>query len=97
MRDARRVAGRAFAPQSIIYTSSSGTFEGRALVLPAHVHQPRAHSWWFITGEDQFLVNMPMFHIGGLGLSFSMLVRRIDRAAGALRPIASGRWCARRV
>jgi carnitine-CoA ligase len=36
---------------------------------------PGPESWPFITGADRFLVNMPMFHIGGLGLSFAMLAR----------------------
>ena len=62
--------------QSIIYTSgTTGPSKG---VLSSYVHMytnPGPESWWFITGEDRFLVNMPMFHIGGLGLSFAMLAR----------------------
>ncbi len=62
--------------QSIIYTSgTTGPSKG---VLSSYLHMytnPGPESWWFVTGEDRFLVNMPMFHIGGLGLSFAMLVR----------------------
>ena len=62
--------------QSIIYTSgTTGPSKG---VLSSYLHMytnPGPESWWFVTGEDRFLVNMPMFHIGGLGLSFAMLAR----------------------
>ncbi|MEI7547918.1 MAG: AMP-binding protein, partial [Actinomycetota bacterium] len=62
--------------QSIIYTSgTTGPSKG---VLSSYLHMytnPGPESWWFVTGEDRFLVNMPMFHIGGLGLSFTMLAR----------------------
>jgi crotonobetaine/carnitine-CoA ligase len=36
---------------------------------------PGPEAWPCITGEDRFLVNMPMFHIGGMGLPFAMLAR----------------------
>ena len=62
--------------QSIIYTSgTTGPSKG---VLSSYLHMytnPGPESWPCITGEDRFLVNMPMFHIGGLGLSFAMLAR----------------------
>ena len=62
--------------QSIIYTSgTTGPSKG---VLSSYLHMytnPGPESWHFVTGEDRFLVNMPMFHIGGLGLSFAMLAR----------------------
>ena len=32
-------------------------------------------TWHFVTGEDRFLVNLPIFHIGGVGLPFVMLAR----------------------
>ena len=62
--------------QSIIYTSgTTGPSKG---VLSSYLHMytnPGPEAWHFVTGEDRFLVNMPMFHIGGLGLSFAMLAR----------------------
>jgi len=62
--------------QSIIYTSgTTGPSKG---VLSSYLHMytnPGPESWYFITGEDRFLVNMPFFHIGGLGLCFAMLAR----------------------
>jgi carnitine-CoA ligase len=62
--------------QSIIYTSgTTGPSKG---VLSSYLHlftNPGPEAWPFITGEDRFLANMPMFHIGGTGLPFAMLAR----------------------
>ncbi len=62
--------------QSIIYTSgTTGPSKG---VLSSYLHMytnPGPEAWHFIDGSDRFLVNMPMFHIGGMGLPFAMLVR----------------------
>jgi crotonobetaine/carnitine-CoA ligase len=62
--------------QSIIYTSgTTGPSKG---VLSSYLHMytnPGPESWHFVTGDDRFLVNMPLYHIGGLGLSFAMLAR----------------------
>lgn len=62
--------------QSIIYTSgTTGPSKG---VLSSYCHlytNAGPDSWHFITGEDRFLVNMPVFHIGGLGIPFVMLAR----------------------
>jgi len=62
--------------QSIIYTSgTTGPSKG---VLSSYLHMytnPGPEAWPFITGEDRFLVNNPMFHIGGMGLPFAMLAR----------------------
>ncbi len=62
--------------QSIIYTSgTTGPSKG---VLSSYCHlytNAGPDSWHFIHGEDRFLVNMPIFHIGGLGLPFVMLAR----------------------
>ena len=62
--------------QSIIYTSgTTGPSKG---VLSSYLHMytnPGPESWPFVRPDDRFLVNMPMFHIGGMGLSFAMLAR----------------------
>jgi carnitine-CoA ligase len=62
--------------QSVIYTSgTTGPSKG---VLSSYLHMytnPGPEAWPCVTGNDRFLVNMPMFHIGGLGLSFAMLAR----------------------
>lgn len=62
--------------QSVIYTSgTTGPSKG---VLSSYLHMytnPGPESWPFVTGEDRFLVNNPMFHIGGMGLAFAMLAR----------------------
>jgi crotonobetaine/carnitine-CoA ligase len=63
-------------PQSIIYTSgTTGPSKG---VLSSYCHlytNAGPETWPFITGEDRFLVNMPVFHIGGMGIPFVMLAR----------------------
>lgn len=63
-------------PQSIIYTSgTTGPSKG---VLSSYLHMfsnAGPESWPFVTGEDRFLINMPLFHIGGMGVSYVMLVR----------------------
>jgi len=62
--------------QSIIYTSgTTGPSKG---VLSSYLHlytNAGPESWHFVTGEDRYLVNMPVFHIGGLGIPFVMLAR----------------------
>jgi crotonobetaine/carnitine-CoA ligase len=63
-------------PQSVIYTSgTTGPSKG---VLSSYLHlysNAGPEAWPFVTGEDRYLVNMPIFHIGGLGVPFVMLAR----------------------
>jgi crotonobetaine/carnitine-CoA ligase len=62
--------------QSIIYTSgTTGPSKG---VLSSYLHiftNAGPETWHFVTGEDRFLINMPIFHIGGMGVTFVMLAR----------------------
>ena len=62
--------------QAIIYTSgTTGPSKG---VLSSYLHlytNAGPESWHFVTGEDRYLVNLPIFHIGGLGIPFVMLAR----------------------
>ena len=62
--------------QSIIYTSgTTGPSKG---VLSSYLHlytNAGPDSWHFVTGDDRFLVNMPIYHIGGSGIPFVMLAR----------------------
>ena len=62
--------------QSIIYTSgTTGPSKG---VLSSYLHlytNAGPDSWAMVTAEDRFLVNMPLFHIGGMGLPFVMFAR----------------------
>ena len=62
--------------QSIIFTSgTTGPSKG---VLSSYLHiftNAGPESWPFVTGEDRFLINMPIFHIGGMGVIFVMLAR----------------------
>jgi crotonobetaine/carnitine-CoA ligase len=62
--------------QSIIYTSgTTGPSKG---VLSSYLHlytNAGPESWPMVGGDDRMLVNMPIFHIGGLGIPFVMLAR----------------------
>ncbi len=62
--------------QAIIYTSgTTGPSKG---VLSSYLHlytNAGPDSWPFVGREDRFLVNMPIFHIGGMGIPFVMLAR----------------------
>lgn len=63
-------------PQSIIYTSgTTGPSKG---VLSSYLHiysNAGPESWPFVTGEDRYAIASPMFHIGGMGPLYVMLVR----------------------
>jgi crotonobetaine/carnitine-CoA ligase len=63
-------------PMAIIYTSgTTGPSKG---VLASYLHiytNAGPETWNCVTGEDRFLVNMPLFHIGGMGVIYVMLVR----------------------
>ncbi|MGV8995721.1 MAG: AMP-binding protein [Parvibaculaceae bacterium] len=62
--------------QAVVYTSgTTGPSKG---VLMSYLHlfsNAGPQTWDFVTGDDRFLINMPIFHIGGIGLPFVMLVR----------------------
>lgn len=62
--------------QSIIYTSgTTGPSKG---VLSSYLHNYTSfgpESWAFIGPEDRFMINLPMFHIGGSFISYAMLCR----------------------
>ncbi len=76
---ALRPLGRPIEPwdtQSIIYTSgTTGPSKG---VLSSYLHNYTSfgpESWAFINREDRFMINLPMFHIGGSFISYAMLCR----------------------
>jgi crotonobetaine/carnitine-CoA ligase len=62
--------------QAILYTSgTTGPSKG---VLSSYMQSfamfgPQTMP--FITGDDRYLINMPLFHVGGTGLLYSMLLR----------------------
>ncbi|WP_439100407.1 AMP-binding protein [Congregibacter sp.] len=62
--------------QSIIYTSgTTGPSKG---VLSSYLHlftNAGPETWHFVTADDRFLINMPLFHIGGMGIISVMLAR----------------------
>ncbi|GAB5413184.1 MAG: ATP-dependent acyl-CoA ligase [Congregibacter sp.] len=62
--------------QSIIYTSgTTGPSKG---VLSSYLHlftNAGPETWHFVSGDDRFLINMPLFHIGGMGIISVMLAR----------------------
>lgn len=63
-------------PMAIIYTSgTTGPSKG---VLASYLHiytNAGPETWTCVTGEDRFLANMPLFHIGGMGVIYAMLAR----------------------
>ena len=63
-------------PHQIIFTS--GTTGPSKAVLCSYLHiysNAGPESWPCIPGEDRYLVNLPLFHIGGTGITYNMLVR----------------------
>ena len=62
--------------QAIIYTSgTTGPSKG---VLSSYVHNfasMNAAAWYCVKDDDRFLINMPMFHVGGCFIVYSMLCR----------------------
>lgn len=63
-------------PMAIIFTS--GTTGPSKAVSMSYLHlfsNCGPESWPFLTSEDRYLVNAPMFHIGGMGPMYGMLVR----------------------
>ena len=61
--------------QYIIFTS--GTTGPSKAVLSSYIqtYAMGPESFRFITGEDRFLVNLPLFHVGGTMYVYFMLVR----------------------
>tara|TARA_R100000935_G_scaffold58904_1_gene99393 strand:- start:17201 stop:18853 length:1653 start_codon:yes stop_codon:yes gene_type:complete len=63
-------------PMAIIFTSgTTGPSKG---VLASYLHlytNAGPESWPFVTAEDRYLINAPMFHIGGMGPMFCMVAR----------------------
>ena len=63
-------------PMAIIYTSgTTGPSKG---VLASYLHiysNMGPETWHFVDGDDRFMINMPLFHIGGSGIVYAMLVR----------------------
>src|SRR3546814_858416 len=63
-------------PQSIIYTSgTTGPSKG---VLSSYLHvfsNCGPETWPMITSEDRFMINVPMFHIGGTGVTYTIFAR----------------------
>jgi len=62
--------------QQIIFTSgTTGPSKG---VLTSYLHSFTAASvdtWPPITADDRFMINMPMFHVGGVSVLFAMFAR----------------------
>jgi crotonobetaine/carnitine-CoA ligase len=63
-------------PMAIIYTSgTTGPSKG---VLASYLHiwsNMGPETWHNVHGDDRYMINMPMFHIGGSGIVYAMLMR----------------------
>ena len=60
-------------PQNIIYTSgTTGPSKG---VVSSYLHAyTTGTSWEFLTADDRQLIALPLFHVGGTGVVYAMLV-----------------------
>jgi crotonobetaine/carnitine-CoA ligase len=61
-------------PQSIIYTSGTTGPSKGVLSSYMHLYSMAAPPKYF-TGDDRFLINLPMFHAGGTFPTYAMLMR----------------------
>ena len=63
-------------PMAIIYTSgTTGPSKG---VLASYLHiysNMGPETWHCVDGNDRYMINMPMFHIGGSGIVYAMFAR----------------------
>ena len=63
-------------PMSVVFTSgTTGPSKG---VLMSYMHlysNAGPETWTFVTEDDRYMINAPMFHIGGCGPMFCMLAR----------------------
>ncbi|MEY8828895.1 AMP-binding protein [Sedimentitalea sp. XS_ASV28] len=63
-------------PMAIIFTSgTTGPSKG---VLTSYLHlfsNAGPETWTFVSDDDRYMINAPMFHIGGMGPMFCMLAR----------------------
>ncbi|HWS73632.1 MAG TPA: AMP-binding protein [Quisquiliibacterium sp.] len=63
-------------PQSIIFTSGTTGPSKGVLSSYLHCYTGSSHeSWYCVTPEDRFMVNMPMFHVGGTVVIVAMFAR----------------------
>jgi len=63
-------------PMTVVFTSgTTGPSKG---VLMSYMHlysNAGPETWTFVTEDDRYMINAPMFHIGGSGPMFCMLAR----------------------
>jgi len=63
-------------PMAIIYTSGTTGPSKGVLASYLHIYSNMAQeTWHMVDGNDRFMINMPLFHIGGSGIVFGMLIR----------------------
>jgi len=61
--------------QSIIYTSGTTGPSKGVMSTYAHLYTAGSVSFPFLGADDRCMVNLPLFHVGGTGCVYSMLVR----------------------
>jgi crotonobetaine/carnitine-CoA ligase len=59
--------------QAIIFTSGTTGPSKGVLCSYLHIYTNATSTTPTVTPEDRYMVNLPMFHVGGVGLSFGML------------------------
>lgn len=60
--------------QTIIYTSGTTGPSKGVLTSYVHLYTAATESFFFLGAEDRFMVNLPMFHVGGAGPVYAMLL-----------------------
>jgi len=60
--------------QTIIYTSGTTGPSKGVLTSYVHLYTAATESFFFLGTDDRFMVNLPMFHVGGAGPVYAMLL-----------------------
>lgn len=60
--------------QTIIYTSGTTGPSKGVLTSYVHLYTAATESFFFLGADDRFMLNLPMFHVGGAGPAYAMLL-----------------------
>ena len=60
--------------QTIIYTSGTTGPSKGVLTSYVHLYTAATESFFFLGKDDRFMLNLPMFHVGGAGPAYAMLL-----------------------
>ena len=60
--------------QTIIYTSGTTGPSKGVLTSYVHLYTASTESFFFLGADDRFMLNLPMFHVGGAAAAYGMLL-----------------------